>query len=185
MKWSLTVKYSSNNGIGSRIRKIRKEAGLRQRELAVLLGTSQSAIFKHERGAIPEPKRLLKLAKIGNTTIEWILTGKHWDNGSTEKDRLDPEILSIAKALTYLDDEKRKIYRDAIEILEETMAALEKKLNEKIEEANPARIAEAIKELPKDVLDVLSASSAIHKAIRKKIFSAQKSYLAKIKPDKD
>jgi transcriptional regulator with XRE-family HTH domain len=181
--WSRAVSGKSNNSTGSRIRKIRKEAGLRQREMAKLLGTSQSAVYKHEKGVIPEPRRLLKLAKIGDTTVEWILTGRHWENGSTDKKRLDTDLLSLAKALKNLEDDKRKIYRDAIGILEEAMAALEKKLNMKVEEADPAKIAEAIKGLPQDVLEVLAASSEIHKAIQKKVFSTQKSLLAKIKPD--
>ncbi len=179
------MKVKSNNKIGVRIKKIRVDAGLRQRELAVLLGTTQSAVYKHEHGAIPGPDRLLKLAKLGNTTIEWILTGRHWENGSSEKDRLDADILSLAKAFRKIDDEKRKIYREAIDILEETMTALEKKLNQNTDEIEQTKIAEAIRELPKDVLDVLSASSEIHRAIRKHILSRQKTQLSKITTKKN
>ncbi|MEW5807618.1 MAG: helix-turn-helix transcriptional regulator [Acidobacteriota bacterium] len=170
-----------NNSIGLRIRRIRKEAKLRQRELAALLGTTQSAIHKYEHGIIPEPRRLLKLADIGHTSIEWILTGTHWENGSTGKERLTPDILALAKAFNNLDDEKRKVYRDAIDILEEAVRAIENKLKQKLEDADALKIAEVIKTLPKDLLEVLSVSSEIHRAIEKKIFSKQKSKLSKIR----
>lgn len=176
------LKEIENNNIGLRIKKIRKEAGLRQRELAALLGTTQSAIHKYERGIIPEPRRLLKLARIGNTTIEWILTGTHWENGSLEKERLTPDILSMARALRNLNDEKRKIYRDAIGILEEAIRAIENKLKQKVEEADPGKVADAIRDLPRDVLDLLSASAEIHRSIEKKILSQEKSRLSKLKP---
>ncbi len=171
--------------ISTRIKKIRKEAGLRQWELANILGTTQSAIHKYEHGVIPEPSRLLKLANIGKTTIEWILTGKHWENGSTEKERIPPEILHLAHALRTLTNEKRKMYLEAIDLLEESLKALEKKLNGKITECDPLKIAHALKGFSLDVLEVMSAASQVQKAIQRKIVSSQKSRLTKIKPNKD
>src|SRR6185295_6180637 len=64
--------------LGERVRRIRIEAGLRQWELARRLGTTQSAVHKYEHGVVPEPRRLIELARIGATSVEWILTGKHW-----------------------------------------------------------------------------------------------------------
>src|SRR5512137_3188045 len=79
--------------VGRRIREIRRESGLRQWELARLLGTTQSAIHKYEHGIVPEPRRLMELARVGRTSIEWILTGRHWENGSEERERPTPDLL--------------------------------------------------------------------------------------------
>ena len=49
----------------SRVRQIRLAAGLRQWELAGMLGTTQSAVHKYEHGVVPEPRRLIELARIG------------------------------------------------------------------------------------------------------------------------
>src|SRR5213594_1040015 len=73
-------------GMGNRIKQIRKRAGLRQWQLAARLGTTQSAVHKYEHGVIPEPRRLVELSRLGTTTIEWILTGQHWENGSSEQE---------------------------------------------------------------------------------------------------
>ena len=62
--------------MGLRIKQIRLQAGMRQWELARLLGTTQSAVHKYEHGVVPEPRRLLELARVGNTSIEWLLTVK-------------------------------------------------------------------------------------------------------------
>ena len=49
--------------MGNRIRQIRTQAGLRQWELAKFLGTTQSAVHKYEHGVVPEPRRLVELAR--------------------------------------------------------------------------------------------------------------------------
>src|SRR5262249_16746037 len=67
--------------IGARIKRLRKEAGLRQWQPAEMIGATQPAIHMYERGVLPEPKRLLELARIGHTTVEWILTGRQWERG--------------------------------------------------------------------------------------------------------
>ncbi len=45
---------------------------------------------------MPEPRRLVELARVGGTSLEWILTGRHWDNGSQTQERLSPELLETA-----------------------------------------------------------------------------------------
>src|SRR5881409_894188 len=100
--------------MGKRIKEVRKRAGLRQWQLAEVLGTTQSAVHKYEHGVIPEPKRLVKLARLGNTTMEWILTGEHWENGSSEQERLQAETYRLAERLQALGPEQRKTLDDAL-----------------------------------------------------------------------
>ena len=99
--------------MGKRIRQIRLGARLRQWELAKLLGTTQSAVHKYEHGVVPEPRRLVELARIGGTSIEWVLTGRHWENGSDEQERVTSELLETASMLRDVSAEGRATVNDA------------------------------------------------------------------------
>lgn len=112
--------------LGRRIKLIRREVGLRQWELARMVGTTQSAVHKYERGVIPEPRRLMELARIGRTSIEWILTGRHWEDGSEERERLTPDLLRIASLLRGIDDRERSSVEEALRILREAVSALDR-----------------------------------------------------------
>jgi transcriptional regulator with XRE-family HTH domain len=62
--------------IGQRIDLIRKQNGWTQGQLAEALQLSQPAVSKYLKERIPPAETLLRLAQIGNTTIEWILCGQ-------------------------------------------------------------------------------------------------------------
>jgi transcriptional regulator with XRE-family HTH domain len=111
--------------MGQRIKRIRTHAGLRQWELARELGTTQSAVHKYEHGVVPEPRRLLRLAQIGSTSIEWILTGRHWEDGSEERERLTPELMRIASVLRDIEAVERASVDEALQIVREAVRALE------------------------------------------------------------
>jgi transcriptional regulator with XRE-family HTH domain len=110
--------------LGERVRRIRTEAGLRQWELARRLGTTQSAVHKYEHGVVPEPRRLIELARIGATSVEWILTGRHWENGSEEKERVSPDLLATASALRRFGAEERDLLSRALRIVRDAAAAV-------------------------------------------------------------
>ena len=110
--------------MGKRIKEIRKKARLRQWQLAEILGTTQSAVHKYEHGVIPEPRRLVKLARLGNTTIEWILTGQHWENGSEGQERLQPDTYKLAERLQALGPEQRRNLDDALRIVTEALEVM-------------------------------------------------------------
>lgn len=118
------MKELDKTALGERIRKIRSQAGLRQWELARLLGTTQSAVHKYEHGVVPEPRRLVELAGIGNTSIEWILTGHHWENGSDEQRRVTPDLLQTACALRQLAQEERESVDDALRVFQDAVRVL-------------------------------------------------------------
>jgi transcriptional regulator with XRE-family HTH domain len=111
--------------MGKRIRQIRLGASMRQWELARLLGTTQSAVHKYEHGVVPEPRRLVELAKIGGTSIEWVLTGEHWENGSEDQQRLSPEILQTACTLREISDDERATVDEALGIIREAVRSLD------------------------------------------------------------
>ena len=62
--------------IAERIDLIRQHNKFTQQQLAQNLGISQAAISKYLNERIPPPEVLLRLADLGRTTIEWILTGE-------------------------------------------------------------------------------------------------------------
>lgn len=80
--------------IGRRIREIRKRTRATQKEMAKLLGLkSGAAISAYETGdAYPTIDTLLKLAEIGNTSYDWILTGGYMAEDS------DGKIIQITSA---------------------------------------------------------------------------------------
>lgn len=111
--------------MGRRIKCIRTEAGLRQWQLAERLGTTQSAVHKYEHGVVPEPKRLVELARVGATTVEWILTGYHWEDGDEGRERLPQEVYRIARAAATLSPDRLDSLGDALELLERAAAEAE------------------------------------------------------------
>ena len=110
--------------MGKRIRQIRSRANLRQWELAEILGTTQSAVHKYEHGVVPEPRRLVELARVGGTSIEWVLTGHHWENGSEEQQRLTPAFLETACLLREILDDERPTVDEALRIVREAVHTL-------------------------------------------------------------
>jgi|SRR6056297_244932 len=66
----------SQNHIGNRIKKIRKEHDLSQIELADMLSISQASIGHYENGNRKPPiKILIMLSKIGNVSLDWLIKG--------------------------------------------------------------------------------------------------------------
>ncbi len=163
--------------MGKRIRQIRLEAGLRQWELARLLGTTQSAVHKYEHGVVPEPKRLIELARVGNTSVEWVLTGTHWENGSREQRRLSPDLLRTAVLLREINergtvDEALKIVRDAVDELAESQDGDND--NGPVGEA----LASVFREQSSQVLRVLETAWRIQQHVMRRVMNGAADRLA-------
>ena len=147
-------------------------SGIRQWELARLLGTTQSAVHKYEHGVIPEPRRLVELAQIGGTSIEWVLTGRHWENGSTEQARLENGILETACRLREIShegraqiDEALRIFREAVRQVESHNGTPDGTPGSTPGEAEIARIAAALKDHGADTLRLLESAWRIQRAV--------------------
>ena len=71
-----------NSDVGSRIRSLRIRSGIEQKELADILGyKSDTTISKWEKGInLPSGGKLTKLAKILNTSVDFILYGGNFDD---------------------------------------------------------------------------------------------------------
>ncbi len=145
--------------MGKRIRQIRTRAGLRQWELAKCLGTTQSAVHKYEHGVVPEPRRLVELAKVGETSIEWILTGNHWENGSEEQERVSPDLLLTASLLRGIEPSERSSVDEALRILQEAVRVLAAG-----DEAESTFLSH-----PRETLQVLEEARKIQQAVLKQV----------------
>jgi len=153
--------------MGRRIRQIRLGQGLRQWELARLLGTTQSAVHKYEHGVVPEPRRLIELARIGGTTIEWVLTGQHWENGSSDQPRPQAETLRLACALREIGDEERAKLDEALRIFRRAIRA--------VGDTNghppppPEGIVAALRDHAGDMLTLLETAWRIQRAVLQQV----------------
>ncbi len=154
--------------IGRRIREIRVHARLKQWELARALGTTQSAIHKYERGVVPEPRRLLQLARMGNTTMEWILTGLHGEGETSERERPAPALLKTALLLRDIGSEERPTVDEALSILRAAVAALRERSPEDVR-LDPDRIASDLGRHADNVLGILEAAWRIEQAVLRRV----------------
>ena len=69
--------------IGERITALRKEKDISQAELAKRLSVSRQAVSKWEQGtSTPDTERLIQLAEILDTEVEYLATGVHPEPGS-------------------------------------------------------------------------------------------------------
>jgi len=75
--------------VASRIKRVMKQAQMTQVDLAAYLGISQPAVSQYLQGRIAPAEVLLNIARLGNTTTEWLLTGKT-PNISTDSVREAP-----------------------------------------------------------------------------------------------
>lgn len=151
--------------IGERIKSLRKSKGLRQWQMAELLGATQPAVHKYENGILPEVKRLLELARIGHTSIEWILTGRHWENGSTEMERLKAEIYELAYQFHSFTPDERKILADALEVINGAVAAVREAVKREPRELVDVEIARALKSFEKHARESLMAALSVYDAV--------------------
>jgi transcriptional regulator with XRE-family HTH domain len=63
--------------VGNRMRQIRKECRLSQRELGLQLGVSQNMISLYEKGRSRATVDFyVQLARLGNKTLEWLIGGR-------------------------------------------------------------------------------------------------------------
>lgn len=66
-----------DTGIGTRLREIRSTRGLKQVELAELMGVSQSALVAYEKGSRDPPaSALITLCRSQNINPAWLLLGQ-------------------------------------------------------------------------------------------------------------
>lgn len=113
--------------LGSRLKALRQEKGLTQKEVAKLIGTTDVSIGRYEMDArVPKADILNSLAKLYDVEIDFLLTGKE----ETEQPLNDRDKKDIEKDLKkimddFRDGESGPVYFDGIELDEDDMDKLE------------------------------------------------------------
>ena len=73
--------------LGTRLKALRKEKKLTQQQIADFIGVSKTSVIYWEKGeTVPKHESLMSLAKVLNTSADWLLSGK-----------LQPTITNVAK----------------------------------------------------------------------------------------
>ena len=151
--------------IGQRIKSLRKAKGLRQWQMAQLLGATQPAVHKYENGILPEVRRLLELARIGNTSVEWILTGRHSENGSQEMDRLPSEIYDLAQQLRAFGPDDRRVLSEALEIIASAMTSVRQVTRREPRDLSDVEVGRALRAFESHAREALTAALAVYDAV--------------------
>lgn len=109
-----------------RLKKLRKEAGLTQVDVAEKLGISQPAYASWERGVKkPTQENLIKLSKILYVSVDYLL-------GNTESEQTsdvleDIELLFRMNSKDLTKEEKEIFKRELIEFIEERKKLFQRK----------------------------------------------------------
>lgn len=162
---------AERRSIGGRIRRIRKAAGLRQWQMAQLIGATQPSVCMYERGVLPDPGRLLSIARLGGTTVEWILTGAHTEGGSDEMERLPPSLYSVASLFHGISEENRSRLTALMDRIRLALASLEEQCSGGLETLSIDAIARKLEKLPLGDRRALCAAVALQDAVRRAFFA--------------
>lgn len=151
--------------MGSRIRRVRISAGLRQWQLANLLGTTQPSICMYERGVLPDPLRLLRIARIGGTTVEWILTGHHWESGAETMERVPARLFELAALFHAVSEDRRALLASATETIRVAAVAVEAGASARLEDLKVGEIAQRLGALAREDRRTLARALAMNRAV--------------------
>lgn len=105
-----------------RLKKLRKDTGLTQVDVAEKLGISQQAYASWERGMKkPTQDNLVKIAQILNVSVDYLV-----GNSQETLDELDNiELLFRMNSKGLTDEEKKVFQKELIEFMEERKKAFE------------------------------------------------------------
>lgn len=113
--------------LGSRLKALRQEKGLTQKEVAKLIGTTDVSIGRYEMDArVPKADILNSLAKLYDVEIDFLLTGKE----ETEQPLNDRDKKDIEKDLKKIMDdfksgESGPAFYDGVELDNDDLDKLE------------------------------------------------------------
>ncbi|MTI61223.1 MAG: helix-turn-helix transcriptional regulator [Firmicutes bacterium] len=124
--------------LGKRIRKLRKEKGLKQKELGEKLNVVESAISLYENDVnIPDINKAKILAKEFDVSLEYLLFGKEQNHLLNKLRNLTENNSELENLLSCLADRK-----DLLQLLQETKSLSPREIEKLI------RIIKIVKEKP-------------------------------------
>ena len=112
-----------------RLKKLRKDTGLTQVDVASKLGISQQAYASWERGIKkPTQENLVKLSKILNVSVDYLLGNTENKQTSDVLENIELLFRMNSKGLT--EEEKEIFKKELIEFMEERKKAFEEDKND-------------------------------------------------------
>jgi len=125
MEYNISIEISDTKEISERVDFIRQQSNLNQEQLALKLNISQPAVSKYLKKRIPPADILFKLAQLGGTTIEWILTGKNRFSSSPDLAKVKDKgqhydtnnAVVLAQKIARLNPKARQTIKSLIEML--------------------------------------------------------------------
>lgn len=115
--------------LGNRLKSLRQEKGLTQKEVAKLIGTTDVSIGRYEMDArVPKADILNSLAKLYDVEIDYLLTGKEskeYESALNNRDKKDIE-KDLKKIMDdFRDGESGPAFYDGVELDDDDMDKLE------------------------------------------------------------
>jgi len=104
--------YSGQNtqGIGGRLRTVRKHLNYTRQQMARVLGVHQSGYYKNEAGeTYPRPETLLKLQRDYGISMDWLLSNKgpmFYKEKAREKEKtsgLEERVPEVRELVDHMD----------------------------------------------------------------------------------
>ena len=119
----MDTKEDGEMTIGEKIKKLRKEAGMTQAELASKLGLKDSVIAKYENGRIPDLKRttIAGLAKVFNVSPMFFMDDTVTSIGDYQfkKAKTNTEIVEIKTMYRAMTNEQQKRVMEYMKMVKE------------------------------------------------------------------
>lgn len=115
--------------LGNRLKSLRQEKGLTQKEVAKLIGTTDVSIGRYEMDArVPKADILNSLAKLYDVEIDYLLTGKEskeYESTLNNRDKKDIE-KDLKKIMDdFRDGESGPAFYDGVELDDDDLEKLE------------------------------------------------------------
>lgn len=125
-----------NTTIADRIRALRTESGLSQKDVADKLNISRVTFLKYENGEIEPSRRLYDLARLFHVSETYLLTGKE-DEPAAKAEQATPAITlkeqNLLLMLRELPESKRRLVEQTVKALAESSAPSKEKIEQDTE----------------------------------------------------
>ena len=159
--------------VGARIIELRKECNMSQGQLATAMEVSRQAVSKWENGlAVPDTQKMIRLAEVLNTEVEYLATGK---KGASSPAPVPAEIIKTVEVEKVVEKvvEVEKIVEVPQLVEVEKIIEVEKIVEvphtvEKIVEVE--KEVEKIVEVEKEVEKVIEVETIVEKPVLQKVF---------------
>lgn len=142
--------------VGERITELRKERNMSQGQLATAMEVSRQAVSKWENGlAVPDTQKMIRLAEVLNTEVEYLATGRNVSAPSPSEVVKTVEVEKVVEKIVEVEVEKIVEVPQVVEV--EKIVEVEKEV-------------EKIVEVEKEVEKVVEVETIVEKPVLQKVF---------------